>query len=142
MRNTSLIDIITATTTDHIEKLHFSNSIMLCLLYLCYCIILDRRHSHSHSFDKYRDFHLQKVITVTIQQLALCDLMVIKGDYNLSDSKLYSYDCWQLDVWQCWATCHFIQGAWCFTFSGILFICVMITSKVALLKYPVRFGTM
>ena len=83
---------------------------------------------------KYRAFNLHKVIVATIQNIAFYDLMVTITDV-LPRFVSYVRSEWVFGSSMCSVTSHaryYSHG------TGVLLICIMITSKLLLLKYPLR----
>ena len=86
---------------------------------------------------KYRAINLHKVIVVTIRHIALCDLMVTLVSVFPAFVSVVS-DEWVLGSFLCYLTYYlgrYIYGV------NMLLICTMTTSKLLLLKYPLRLGT-
>jgi hypothetical protein len=87
---------------------------------------------------KYRAFKLHKVIVTIIQHIAFCDLMVSVTDVL---PKLFSTAAngWVLGGFLCNLTSY---TSYYFNVVSFLLICTMTTSKLFLLKYPLRSGLM
>ena len=83
---------------------------------------------------KYKALKLQKVIVVIIQHIAVCDLMLSTGtDFIRLLSLLF--DGWVLGIFLChW----FVYQEYYLSCVTIFLICTMTTSKLLLLKYPLR----
>ena len=86
---------------------------------------------------KYRAFKLHKVMILIIQHIAVCDLMVSFTDVL---PKLVSVIAgnWVFGKFLCNATPYL---RYYFNLASLLLICNMTTSKMLLLKFPLRFGT-
>ena len=83
---------------------------------------------------KYRAFKLHKFIVVIIQHIAVCDLMLSTGTYFFSrwagKLVLGSLFCQWFNYTEYYFNC-----------TSVFLICTLTTSKLLLLKYPIRFGT-
>ena len=86
---------------------------------------------------KYRSFKLHKSITIIIQHMAVCDLMVLTTLISPTLASLVAGQ-WIFGDFVGYLT-YFLRNY--FGFAGILLICAMTASKVLLLKHPLRFGT-
>ena len=86
---------------------------------------------------KYKAFKLHRVIIAVIQHIAFCDLM-LSATYLLPNMVSIIVDKWVLGNF----FCNFYPYAtYWFTVTSILLLCTMTTSKLLLLKYPLKFGT-
>ena len=85
----------------------------------------------------YRVFKLHKVITVIIEHIAICDLMVL---FTLISPTLASLVAgkWIFGDFVGYIT-YYARVYFCL--AGVLLISAMTTSKVLLVKYPLGFGT-
>ena len=85
---------------------------------------------------RYRAFQLNKTIVIIIQHIAVCDLTLSLIDIF---PKLTSI---VLDRWVFGTTlCHlFFNARYYFNLTNLLLICTMTSSKLLLLKFPLRFG--
>ena len=85
---------------------------------------------------KYKAIKLHKIIIVIIQHIAFCDLMVILADVI---PKIISTitDEWVLGDFMCRTTPY---ARYFFIVTSFYLICAMTTSKMFLIKYPLRFG--
>ena len=86
---------------------------------------------------KYKAFKLHRVITVVIQHMAICDLMVCVTDIFPRLVSIIADD-WVFGQFLC--NCRTFIGYY-FNQTNILLINVMTTNKLLLLRYPLRFGT-
>ena len=86
---------------------------------------------------KYGAFKLHKWITVIIQHIAVCDLMVLVTLISPSFASLIAGKCIFGDFVGYFT--YYTRAYFCLT--SVLLVCAMTTSKVLLLKYPLRFGT-
>ena len=84
---------------------------------------------------KYRAFNLHTLIVVTIQHIALCDLMVTVTDVVPKFVSLVR-DEWVFGKCLCYLTTY---ATYYLTPASALLICNMTTSKLLLLKYPLQF---
>ena len=85
---------------------------------------------------KYKAFKLHKLIISVIQHIALCDLLVTFTDVLPKIVSLFSNG-WMFGNFLCDLapyTKYYLAG------TSILLICCMTTSKLLLLKHPLRFG--
>ena len=83
---------------------------------------------------KYKALKLQKVIVVIIQHIAVCDLMSSTGNDFIRLVSLL-FDGWVLGSFLChW----FVYQEYYLNCVTIFLICTMTTSKLLLLKYPLR----
>ena len=87
---------------------------------------------------KYQVIKLNRIIVTLIKHIAVCDLLVIATQVLPQFVTLLA-DKWVFGDFFCRA---FILSAYCINISSVLLICTMTTSKLLLLKYPLRFGTM
>ena len=81
---------------------------------------------------KYRAFNFHKLIVVTIQHIAFCDLMVTTTNVI---PRIVSLICdkWVFGNSLCYLTAY---TGYYFNSVSLLLICIMTTSKLLLLKYP------
>ena len=86
---------------------------------------------------KHKAFKLHRVITVVIQHMAICDLMVCVTDIFPRLVSITADD-WVFGQFLC--NCSTLMGYY-FNQTNILLISVMTTNKLLLLRYPLRFGT-
>ena len=86
---------------------------------------------------KYQAFKLQKVIAIIIQHIALCDLMALSSDIIPNFISLIAGK-WVFG--NILGYLHFYTRYY-FGLAGVLLICAMTTSKVLLMRYPLRFGS-
>ena len=85
---------------------------------------------------KYKAFKLHKVITVIIQHIAVCDLMVSVAEVL---PKVISISAGEWVLGRFLSYLLFYLKLF-FMVSSLLLICTMTTSKVLLLEYPLRLG--
>ena len=86
---------------------------------------------------KYKAFRLHRAIVVIIQHIACCDLMValcsvVPHFISVVNGR------WVLGKFLCDLSAY---TSYYFKASATLLVCAMTTSKLLLLKYPIRFGT-
>ena len=81
-------------------------------------------------------FELHKVIRVIIQHIAICDLLVVAVGIIPSVVSLVTNG-WVFGSFLCYLT---LYTKYYFNLTSALLICTMTTSKLLLLKYPLRFG--
>lgn len=86
---------------------------------------------------KYRAFKLHKIITVIIEHMAVCDLMVLATLIIPSFVSLIAGK-WVFGAFVGYFT-YYTRAYFCL--ASVFFICAMTTSKVLLLKKPLYFGT-
>ena len=86
---------------------------------------------------KYKAFKLHRVIIAVIQHIAFCDLM-LSATYLLPNMVSIIADKWVLGNFFCY---FYSYATYHFTITSILLLCNMTTSKLLLLKYPLKFGT-
>ena len=86
---------------------------------------------------KYRAFKLHKVMILIIQHIAVCDLMVSLTDVLPKLVSIMAGN-WVFGKFLCNATPYL---RYYFNLASLLLICNMTTSKMLLLKYPLRFGS-
>ena len=86
---------------------------------------------------KYRVFKLHKVITVIIEHIAICDLMVLSTLIGPTFASLVAGK-WIFGDFVGYITYY---TRVCFCLTSVLLISAMTTSKVMLVKYPLGFGT-
>ena len=86
---------------------------------------------------KYRAFKLHKVITAIIQHIAVCDLMVCVMDIFPRLVSVLAGE-WLLGNFLCYLSTY---ARYYFNPASVLLICGMTTSKLIILKYPLRSGT-
>ena len=86
---------------------------------------------------KYKAFKLHRVIVVVIQHVAFCDLVVSATDI-LPKMVTVIADKWVLGNTFCYL---YPYGQFYSNLTSVFLICVMTTSKLLLLKYPLQFGT-
>ena len=87
---------------------------------------------------KYKAFKLHKVLIVIIKHIAVCDLMVTATDVLPKLVSIISTE-WVLGTFLCYLTSY---ARYYFDLASILLICAMTTSKLVILKYPLRSGSM
>ena len=87
---------------------------------------------------KYRAFKLHRVLIVIIQHIALCDLMVSLSDTFQASVSVMSGN-WVFGNFQCYLLTH---TRYYFNSASMLLICIMTTTKLLLLKIPLRFEIM
>ncbi|KAL5262325.1 hypothetical protein ACHWQZ_G007898 [Mnemiopsis leidyi] len=85
---------------------------------------------------KYRSIKLHRTIVVIIQHIAFCDLMVVMTDVLPKIISIATEE-WVLGNFMCRATTY---ARYFFILASLLLICTMTTSKMFLIKYPLRFG--
>ena len=85
-----------------------------------------------------RTIDLHKIIRVIIQHIAICDLSVVIVGIIPSVVSLLSNG-WAFGNFLCFFT---LYTKYYFNLTSALLICTMTTSKLLLLKYPLRFGTL
>ena len=86
---------------------------------------------------KYRAINLKKAIVVIIHHIAICDLMVTTTNVIPKFVSLITNE-WMFGSF----LCHFtVYTGYYFNVASMLLICNMTTSKLLLVKYPLRFGT-
>ena len=86
---------------------------------------------------KYRAFNLHRVIVVIIKHIAFCDLMVSIMHVFPRVASLISNK-WLFGKHLCYLT---NLARYYFNCTGVLLICNMTCSKLLLLKYPIRLGS-
>ena len=86
---------------------------------------------------KYRAFRLHKAIIVIIQHIAFSDLMVSATDILPRFVSTVAND-WVLGSFLCYLTGY---GRFFFNAASVLLLCALTSSKLLLLKYPLRFRT-
>ena len=84
---------------------------------------------------KYRVFKLHRAIIVIIQHIAFCDLMVSAMDVFPRFVSTVANG-WVLGRFLCYLTAY---GRYYFNSVSILLLCSLTSSKLLLLKYPLRF---
>ena len=84
---------------------------------------------------KYRVFNLHKVIVVTIQHIAFCDLMVTITGVVPNFVSLLSNG-WMFGNYLCYQTTY---SLYYFPAANMFLICNMTISKLIILKYPFRY---
>ena len=83
---------------------------------------------------KYKAIKLQKTLVVIIQNIAVCDLMVVFMDVIPKIISIFA-DEWTFGSLACEV---FTYARMLFLFASIILICAMTTSKMLHLKYPFR----
>ena len=86
---------------------------------------------------KHKAFKLHRVITVVIQHMAICDLMVCVTDIFPRLVSIIA-DGWVFGKFLC---CFCAYMAYYLNPTSMFLITVMSTNKLLLLRYPLRFGT-
>ena len=86
---------------------------------------------------KYRAFKLHKVVVVIIQHIAVCDLLVSSTTMTFRTISLFA-DRWVLGDTLCY-TYAYIK--YFFNQASILFVCIMTTTKLLIVKYPLNSRT-
>ena len=86
---------------------------------------------------KYRAFKLHKVITVIIEHIAVCDLMVLSTLIFPSFASLIA----DRRIFGSFVSYLTFYTRNYFCFAGVLLVSAMTTSKVLSLKFPIRLGT-
>ena len=86
---------------------------------------------------KYRAFRLHKIVVVTIQHIAFCDLMVTVSNV-VSNVVTIIRNEWVLGDFLCYLRPY---TGYYLPVVSVLLICNMTTSKLILLKYPLRSET-
>ena len=86
---------------------------------------------------KYKAIKLHRVIVAVIHNIAVCDLLVVTLQVLPTFATIIA-DKWVFGDFLCHA---FIYAAYYLNQASILLISTMTTSKLLLLKYPLRFGT-
>ena len=84
---------------------------------------------------RYKAIKLQKTIVVIIQNIAVCDLMVVFIDVIPKIVSIFA-DEWVFGSLACEV---FPYARILFLFAGVILICAITTSKMLHLKYPFRF---
>ena len=87
---------------------------------------------------KYRAFNLHRAIIAVIQHIAFCDLLVAVTDVLTRIASVVSGE-WVFGTFLCLVTTY---SKYYFNTTSMLLICNMTTTKLLLLKYPLRLGTM
>ena len=85
---------------------------------------------------KYKAIKLHRTIIVIIQHIAFCDLMVVLTDVVPKIISIITEQ-WILGGFMCRTTPY---ARYFFILASLLLICAMTTSKMFLIKYPLRFG--
>ena len=83
---------------------------------------------------KYRAFKLHKYMVIIIEHIAICDLMVTITAVITSTTSLFA-DRWILGEFLCYTLPY---ATYYFPVTGSLLICVMTSSKLFILKYPLK----
>ena len=86
---------------------------------------------------KYRAFKLHKYMVIIIEHIAICDLLVTINAVVPLTTSLFA-DRWILGEFICYTLPY---GAYYFPVAGTLLICAMTSSKLLILKYPLKART-
>ena len=86
---------------------------------------------------KYKAFNLHRVSVVVIQHIAVCDLIVSATDI-LPEMVSVISEKWVLGNFFCYLLSY---ARYYSNMTSVLLICAMTTSKLLLLKHPLKFGT-